>query len=390
MAIRDWFGFGEPYKREEYVPVIQAAAHQEAEERAFNPALLPPSRTTISLTPKEVYKIGTVYRSINIISTMISQMELKVYRGEKVVKTIPAVVKSPIAGESQTSFIQQVIWSLALWGNCYIRLYGDPVSSVEVLDPELTFAWKDEKGVLRYRHGDKDIPANRIRHLKFERIPGEINGIGPLTGAKGEIEAAYLLDKFQKKWFDTTGVPKGLLKVPGAFNSAESATFIEAWNKFVSGHAGNVVLPQGMDYQTVNAKPVEVQYHDLAEANIRNIARIFGIPASNLLSAIDGTSMTYTNYIEANIQFMQNTLSRYMKEIEDFFDSILPGSARVRFNEEDLLRLSPEKLWTVKKMQSEVGYYSGAEQRKEEGKKPLPEKPVDTEAEKNTPDNEVK
>lgn len=366
-----WLGKPEPITRENVSPQVEERADSNGNP---SPAILPPSRTAFGIGPREAARIGSVYRCVNIISTMISQMPLEVFRDEKKLKT-PYLIQNPVEGESQAAFVQEVVWSLALWGNCFVRLYGDPVSSVEVLAPDSVTVTK-ENGKVRYYLGPKEVPADRIRHLKFERMPGELLGHGPLTGCAGELKAAYLLDQFQRTWFDTTGIPKGVLTMPGGSttNASKSADLVTSWNEFIKGNAGTVILPGGMTYEAIAAKPIEVQYVEVAEANIRNIARIFGIPAANLLSAIEGTSMTYTNQIESNIQFLQNTLSRYMIEIENFLSTLLPRGQRVEFNEEELLRLAPEKLWGVRKVQYEVGYYDGAEQRKEEGKPPLPKK----------------
>ena len=365
-----WFGREiEPIQNNE----VEIRSTPEGEP---SPAILPPSRETAGISPKQAARIGTVYRSVNIISTMISQMPLEVFRADKKITT-PLVVVSPIEGSTQREFIQQVVWSLALWGNAYIRLYGDPVSSVEVLDPDTVTVTKDpDTGKTSYFVGPKSVPADRIRHLKFESLPGELKGHGPLTGCGGELKAAYLLDKFQQTWFDTTGTPRGILSTTQTPNAVQSAQIVEAWNNFLQGHSGQAILPFGMTYEAFTAKPMEVQYIEVAEANIRNIARIFGIPAANLLSAIDGTSMTYTNQIESNIQFLQNTLSNYMVCIEEFLSSLLPRNQRVEFDEEKLLRMAPEKLWAMRKTQFDVGYYDGAEQRKQEGLPALPKKEV--------------
>lgn len=335
-----------------------------------SPAILPPSRSLVGIGPKEAYKIGTVYRSINIISTMISQMDLVVYRNDKLVNT-PLLIKNPIESETQRSFVQQVIWSLALWGNAYVRTFGDPVSSVEVLDPDAVTVTKDpDTGVTKIYVNGKQ--AKNIKHLKFESMPGATYGHGPLSGCEGELKAAYLLDKFQQTWFNTDGIPTGVLTTQATLNPDTSKKLVEAWNEFLRDNRKTAILPSGMTYETLAAKPIEVQYIEVAEANIRNIARIFGIPAMNLLATIEGSSMTYTNYIEANIQFLQNTLSNYMNAIEDFLSDLLPRSSKVKFNEEQLLRMAPEKLWAVRKVQADVGYFSGEELRKEEGKPALP------------------
>lgn len=339
--------------------------------------ILPPSPGSIweSIPPKEAYKIDTVERSVSIIGTMISQMDLQVFRNGKLIDT-PTLIANPIYGESQRSFVKQVVWSLALWGNAYIKVYGSPVSDVEVLDPDTVVVSRDElTGKVQYWHNGKLQPKDKIRHIRLERLPGALMGHGPLQACAGALQAAKQLDAFQKTWFNTDGIPKGILSSNAQVTAPQQKQLIEAFEAFIKDHK-NVLMPLGIKYETIAVKPIEVQYVDVAEANIRNIARVFGIPAANLLSAIEGTSMTYTNYVESNLQFLQNTLSNYMNEIEDFLSSLLPRGQKVQFNEEQLLRMSPEKQWAVKKTQFDVGYYDGAEQRKQEGLPALPKKEV--------------
>lgn len=380
MGLRDFFGLN---GREEQVVRIEQPDSPATQMRHHVPAYLPVSRTATGLGPKEVVRIGTVYRCVNIISTMVSQMDVKVMRGKKEMSYVPMIVREPIEGESFSSFVQQTVMSLALWGNAYIRLVGsDPErpTSVKVLDPDSVVCSEDEiTGKVIYWYKGKVVPSNRIKHLKLDRMPGQLLGHGPLTGASGVIKAAYLLDEFQRTWFDTTGSPKGIINTESQLTQEQSGDLAEAWSNFIETNHGVIVMPKGVGFEPITIKPAEAQYLDVVSQNIRDIARIFGIPASNLLSSIDGTSMTYTNYVESNIMFLQNTLSRYIKEIEDFMSSLLPRGQQVNFDEESLLRLAPEKLWAMKKIQYDVGYYSGAEQREEEGKEPLPELNFDTE-----------
>lgn len=378
MGFKEFFGFG---TYEQFIPVHRDS-EEETEVRSSGVGFIAPSRVATGIGPKEAIRIGTVYRCVNIISTMISQMDVKVYRGTKAMAYTPSIIKEPIEGESFSSFVQQTVTSLALWGNAYVRLYGDvdKPSYVRVLDPDDVVCAEDEiTGKVTYWVKGKQVASNRIKHLKLDRLPGELMGHGPLTGSSGVLKSAALLDEFQRTWFDTTGLPKGVLSTDMTLNEQQSADLTEAWNSFVKEHNGTMVLPKGINYVPMTIKPVEAQYLDVAGSNVRDIARIFGVPAANLLSAIDGTSMTYTNYIESNQMFIQNTLSRYIIELEDFLSSLLPRGQRVDFVEESLLKHTPEKLWAMKKIQFDVGYYSGAEQREEEGKEPLPPVNFDTE-----------
>lgn len=355
-----WLGKPEP---------MQVRVDENGEPSA---AILPPARASfINVQPREAMKIGTIYRSVSILSTTISQMELEVFRNGKKLKT-PALIANPIDSESQASFVQQIVHSLALWGNAYVRVYGEPVSSVEVLDPDMVTVGRSEEGKVIYFVNGKLVNSKSIRHLKFERMPGADLGHGPLSGAAGELKAAVRLNEFMQTWFNVDTVPRGVIKMTEKLNAEQSKKLAEAWDAFINEHK-NIVLPQGVSYEQLANKPMELQYQEVAEANVRNIARVFGIPAAALLTALEGTSMTYTNYVESNLQFMQQTLTRYMQEIEDMLSGLLPTNQKVQFNENQLFRMAPEKEWAIKKMMSDVGYYSGAEQREQEGLPALPQ-----------------
>jgi phage portal protein BeeE len=107
------------------------------------------------------------------------------------------------------------------------------------------------------------------------------------------------------------------------------------------------------------------------------IARAFGVPPEALSMSIDSNSMTYQNVAQSNIRTLQQTLNRYMDEIEEQLSDLLPGNKNVRFREEDLMRLDLLGKWQMIEAQVRVGYTSGDELRQAEGKQPLPKPAVE-------------
>ena len=104
MGFKEFFGLG---NKEHFIPLEQRG-EVVPEVRDHKPLHMAPSRSVVGIGPKEAIRIGPVYRCVNIISNMVSQMDVKVYRGEKVVKYVPMIVREPIEGESLSSFVQQV------------------------------------------------------------------------------------------------------------------------------------------------------------------------------------------------------------------------------------------------------------------------------------------
>lgn len=337
-------------------------------------AAIPPTRADVSLSVDTALGIASVYRAISILVTSVSQMELGVYRSGKEIDT-PSLIKNPNVNDTQTGFIEETVFSLAAYGNAYWKLQraapGEVVSNIEVLDPTTVTYTKDENGRVTYHHGEQDLPSWRIKHLRLLRRPGQVEGLGPIQAARGELTAALRLRQFADEWFDTSGVPQGMLVSPDPVNPEDAAEISEAWKKFIKEH-GVPVLGGGYNYNHLHVKPAEAQFLEVQQAVIVNIARLFGIPAMQLLAEMGGTSNTYLNLEQANIVFLQTTLSRYMNEVENGLSDLLPRGQKVQFKEEGLLRMDSRAKWEVIKIQSEVGYTNGNELREAEGKQPLP------------------
>lgn len=339
-------------------------------------APVPPARpTAMTITPETALGIGAVYRSVSIIIAAVSSMDLGVFRGPREIAT-PALVRRPNVTDSTENFVQETVASLATHGNAFWRVTrataGAAPSSLAVLDPERVTVVQDPDTYVRtyYVHG-AEVPPSRIRHLQLMRRPGQAKGLGPIQAATGELTGALLLRKFADEWFDTREVPTGFLTTDLVLSPQESEEFSKSWKRFIKEN-GVPVLSQGLSYNHLRVKPAEAQFLEVQRASVAAIARLFGIPAMHLLAEVEGTSNTYLNLEQANLVFLQSTLSRYMTEIETALSDLLPGRARVRFKTEGLLRLDASTLWKVRKIQHETGARTTDEIRAEDGLEPSP------------------
>lgn len=348
-----------------------------------NTVIPPHWQNDLTVNPEIALTLGVVYRSVDVLVNMTSSMELGVYRnGIEQTDRLPSFMREPSEGVSMKNFIEEVTFSLAVYGNAYVKVIGDTNPALVVLSPQSVTVTKDDNGLPVYYVNGTRQPKGRIRQLKNTRKPGELLGIGPVQAGQEEIRAALMLRKFQNDWFDLRTVPSGVLTTDLVLSATQAAEYANAWEEFLKNSGGTAVLGQGLSYESLQLKPAEAQFLEVQEANNKNIARLFGIPAMHALVELGGTSMTYTNLEESNILFQQNTLSKYITEIEEFLSSLMPRNTRVLFKTEGLLRMSTKTQWEIKKIQSDLGYYSGAEQRKAEGKPAL--KPVDTPETQNT------
>lgn len=344
------------------------------------PGIYPPLRTTGGLTPETAIQIGAVYRAVQIVQTLLSSMALYVTRDGRRIpissQNKNLIVAKPNINDTQSAVVEETVYSLALYGNAYWRLYrsdaASTVQNIEVLDPSLVYVWEDENtGRRKYNYGDKTFQDWQIKHLKLMRIPGSLTGVGPVQAAPNELYAALTLQRYREAWFDAGGVVKGILTSDQQLNAEDAAEYAEAFNEFVARNEGIAVLGNGLAYQPLVINPKDAQFQDIYQSNVIAIARLFGVPSTHLMAGIEGSSMTYTNMEEANISFQTFTLNRYMNEIEGALTDLIPRGQTVQFDESTILRSDTKTKWDVRAIQTSIGYATGNSLREEDGLDPI-------------------
>ena len=111
-------------------------------------------------------------------------------------------------------------------------------------------------------------------------------------------------------------------------------------------------------------KPADAQWLEVQQFGVTGIARLFGIPATLMLAAIEGTSMTYTNVEQEWIGYVRFTLMTYLREIEDAFSAVLPTGQTARFNVEGLLRTDTKTRYEAHEIAIRAGFMSPDEVRR--------------------------
>ena len=348
------------------------------EERAVGgPELgvIPPARDNYTyLSVEQALSISAVYRAVSVISSSISQMPLGVYRGGIEIDT-PTLIKQPNVDEPARAFVKKTVYSLATTGNAYWRLTGNypNFQNVEVLDPASVTVVM-ENGKPRYGVGGREIPANRIKHLRLEHVPGQAKALGPIQRGTNELLGALQLKWFQDNWF-SRGVPTGILTTDQTLSPAQAQQYGEAWNKFLvdQGYGATGVLGNGMRYEHLSLNPAQAQFLEISQSKTVAVARLFGVPATLLASGNEGISNIYMNNQELWLTFLQTTLTDYMNEIEDALSSLLPRGQEVNFKEDRLLRMNSQLEATVRKLQVETVTRTPNELRAIDGLPPLPD-----------------
>lgn len=348
------------------------------EQRQVSSEILPPSRSTTtskSVGVGEAFSLPAVYRAISILTIATKQMSIDVVKNNETVNA-PALIKKPNVDMSRSSFIEQTVVSLASQGNAYWVIERDAQSKVINLTPlnplDMTVQTNKAGKVTGYSYNGRQINPTDIKHLKLLQLPGHGEGLGPIQAAQHELRGTLDTRDYATTWFSKSGIPGGILKTDSIIDSSDAMQLKETWNETAGAKNGVAVLGSGYTYQAVYLKPEEVQFLQVQQFSITQIARLFGVPASLMLAANDGTTMTYANVSQEWLGFVRFSLMQYLILIEDALSDFLPGSQRAKFNIEAILRSDTTTRYAAHASALAAGWMTKNEVRTIED---LPERP---------------
>lgn len=332
--------------------------------------VIPPSR---ELTQHDPMSLGAVFRAMQILTTAVSQLSIDSYRDGLPLDVQPTLVRVPDSSQSRSQWLSEVVTSLAMDGNAFLRVTRGPAGDVidlKPLPPHQVRISKIDGRPLEYLYKSKILPADQIVHLKFLALPGVDRGLGPIEQARFELHGAASLRDFASAIFDTRDVPSGVLKTDQNLTQPQVDAAKERW---AATHDGGVrVLGNGLAYTPLILKADDAQYIETRKFTRTEIAGLFGIPAALMNAAIEGSSMTYSNIEQAWIEFIRFTLMAYLRPIEEALTSTLPRGQTARFNLEALLRTDTTTRYAAHAVGLTTGFLQLEEVRKIENLPPLP------------------
>lgn len=346
--------------------------------------LRPPDRTGTY----DPLQLSTVFRGIQVLQTAITGLPLHEVRNGLNLETTTSIIERPDVNRSRRDFFADLVASMALDGNAFIRLIkfeGNTVSC-EVLPPSLVTVSNDGKDPaapkLRFSYLGRDYSAEEVIHCKFLAVPGRLRGLGPISAAREEVEGARMARDYKAHFYTDSSNVKGYLKTDQKITPESADQAKKAWNK--SGKAGDIkVVGSDLTYIPLAMKPADLQFLETQKFDTTQIARLLGIPASIMLAAVDGSNLTYSNIEQSWIEFADYTLAAYTGEIEEALTSLLPRGRSVKFDWDSSRRADMAARFGAYQTAIESGWMTINDVRKREGYEPLPADAPQTKETKN-------
>lgn len=371
MGWRSFFGFSEPQETR----TITGADVPWAEHTPFN--MVPPLDGPAQ-NPSTALSLGSVYAANRLLAQSISTLPLKAYRRGSDIRTpmssLPQLFDQLVTSGQLVPWLHRCVTSLGLRGNAYGLVvsrdgFAFP-TAIEWLDPGLVLV-DDRAGKNGWLYNGREVPRADMVHIPLFAMPGQRVGLSPISAFAQTLGIGLHAQRYASDWFGGGGFPPGTFKNTEKTIQQEEADAIKARVVTAIRTRTPLVYGNDWDYNPISVPPEEAQFVQTMKMTTNTIASVYGIPPE-MIGGESGSSMTYANVEQQQINFVMFTLRPWVVVLETAFSALLPDRQYVKFNVDALIRADLKTRWEVNQIRHAMGESSIDEIRAQEDKSPLP------------------
>jgi len=305
----------------------------------------------VQVDQSNAMKLNAFYACVLLISDTISTLPVDCFirrDGDRYpFRPQPAWVSKPDVDLLRTEHYQQVLVSILLDGNAFIRVYRDSngdVANLVVLDPtRVEVKRSDVTREIFYIYNEdysKPVRKDEMLHITEIRKAQANRGVSRVAELKDNLGLGIALQNFASRFFAQGAITAGIIESPANLNEEQAKSLADGFNLRHKGYskAHKVgILSGGAKFVRTGVNPDEAQMLDSQKFAVEQIARIFRVPP-HMLGVTTPGAMSYNSVEQQNINFVQHTLRSYIAKLEDAYSTLLPAGAFLRFNIDGLLR----------------------------------------------------
>ncbi|MBK3575125.1 phage portal protein [Streptomyces sp. MBT65] len=312
---------------------------------------------SVHVTSDTALRQSAVWACLRLRADLMSTFPIDVYRrvqGLQVEVPTPPVLVTPGGSEvGVKEWMYSTEFDLDRSGNCF----GVITERTGVIGPdgrglpgridlaELSQVTVRATGstITKFVIGGREYDPWEVWHEKQYTVAGFPLGLSPVAYAAWSIEASLNAQQFARDWFAAGIVPSGTLKNVNKTIDKKNAR--EVKDGFRAAVSNGDVFVHGVDweYKPVQAVNQQSQFIEAQQYSNGDIARFFGCPGDLIDAAASGSSITYANIGQRNLQFLIMNLGPAVSRREDTFSRKLVSNPRyVKLNTDAMLRMDPE------------------------------------------------
>ena len=299
-----------------------------------------------------VFQVNAVFSAISLIADTISTLPLDAYvrrDGARFpFRPRPEWVSQPDVNIPREAFYNQVIVSLLLEGNAFIRVFSNTrgeVVNLTVLNPNTVTISRSGLGnlVFTVEGEDRPLSSDDIIYIPDVMKPGEIRGISRIKAMGETFGLALAMERYASTFFGQGTNLNGVIEYPGNLNKEQAdqlaASFDNRHRGWKKGHRTGV-LSGGAKFVSTQTDPEKSMLVESRNQSIADVARAFNVPPH--LLGLPGTN-SYASVEQTNLAWITHGLRPIVGKIEGALSPLMrrsPGGAGafIKFNLDGLAR----------------------------------------------------
>lgn len=322
------------------------------------------------------FGVSAVISAISLLADTVASMPLRCFKivdGKRVAVPLPEIIRTPDIGSNEYELIHQIVASMALHGNSYVHLDRDKRGEIIGLVPLHVYQMQvlptgDQTG-RKYLHLGNEIPAEDIIHDRWFTPPQSLVGVSPLIQSRNLIGLSIAMDRHLAQFYGEGATPSSVLETDQKLTNDQAQILVNTWSQTHRRHRKPAVLSDGLKWKPITTSAADNEMIATREQLIRDIARVFRIPA-HLILASGGDTQTYQNVEQASLNFLTHTIQPWLRRVEIGLSRVLPPGTDIAFDTSALLRTDALTRARVNLMEITSGTLSPNEARQTQGREP--------------------
>jgi HK97 family phage portal protein len=314
------------------------------------------------------------------MASLVSEMSWDVYSGEGIAtrkRRKPDYLLDPAGdGYGVEDWTYQLLQSWFLRGNVYGRkLDQGPTGMLRQVD-----LWHPDKVGVRLENGTPvwtvngtEIPADQVFHRRAFPVAGNLLGLSPVSSHADSLGLSIAATRFGRDWFQDGGHPGGILSNSEA-DMSDDKVVQTAKDRFMAALFGTrepIVLGRGWKFDQIQIAPEESQFLETQGYSEAQCARIMGAGVAEVLGYSTGSTLTYANIVDRDLELLKYAADRWLKRVERIYSAFLPRPQYAQFDRDSFLDTNVIQRWMVNKTKLDTGAYTINEVRAKTNDQPV-------------------
>lgn len=321
------------------------------------------------------------HTAVDTMASLVSEMHFDSYRQQadgrrKVIRTPDSLLDPAGDGYGVEDWIYMLTQSWFLRGNAYGNILDQGptgmLRQVDLWDPDLvTVSLQD--GQPKWMVQGRSVDTKSVFHRRAYPVAGHLLGLSPVAAHCDELGLSIAATRFGKSWFQDGGHPGGILSNSES-DMADQNVVQTAKDRFLAAMFGTrepIVLGRGWKYEQIQVNPEESQFLESRGYSEAQCARILGPGVAEVLGYSTGSTLTYANIVDRDVELLKYSANRWLKRVERILSAFLPRPQFVLFDRDSFLDTSVAQRWQVNKTKLDTGAYTIDEIRAKDNLEPV-------------------